>query len=160
MARTTYWLCFALVLISILISTPGWLFYLTGTGFTLQTSYFFIFSFGSIVPVMLSPLVPHLVHMALGVFLMGLLLRRLWLLFSKKESVPPSFTGIAKVLGYIGAGSFMLSAATLALTIALHAGSGVPGGLFLLPAVICIPWSIFITEVRSLRRSLNEVAAP
>lgn len=137
MQRTAYWLCFFLVLLSAVIG---------GSGLS-------VVSFGSLVPAMFSYAVPRLVHMVLGYVMLFLLGRRIWLFFSKKERVPSSFQGFPKVLGYIGMFSFVISAVGFALSIALRAGSGVPAALLMLPALICVPWSFFLTEVFSFRRS-------
>lgn len=155
MTRTTYWLCFALVFFSALLGWSAWLFYLVGRGSPFPLSSLSVFSFGSLVPPMFSSLVPRLVHMVLGYAMLFLLLRRIWLFFSKKERVPSSFQGFPKLLGYIGAFSFAISAAAFALSIALRAGSGVPAGLLMLPALICVPWSFFLTEVLSFRHSAH-----
>ena len=101
---------------------------------------------------MLSGLVPGLVKLMLGGGMLFLIFRRIWLFFSKKERVPPSFQGFPKVLGYIGAISFVVSVAAFALTMALRGGSGVPAALLMLPALICVPWSFFLTEIFSFRR--------
>lgn len=155
MQRTAYWLCFFLVLFSAAIGWSSWLFYLAGKGppYFLQAAS--VFSFGSLVPAMFSYAVPRFVHMVLGYVMLFLLGRRIWLLFSKKQRVPSSFQGFPKALGYIGAFSFAISAVGFAISIALQAGSGVPAALLMLPALICVPWSFFLTEVFSFRRSVQ-----
>lgn len=151
MTRTAYWLCFALVLISVLFGWSAWLFYLFGKDPPYFLTSFSFLSFGSLVPPMFSSLVPRFVQMILGYAMLFLVLRRIWLLFSKKERVPSSFQGLPKVLGYIGAFSFAISVAGFALSIALRAGSGVPAALLMIPALICIPWAFFLTEALSIR---------
>lgn len=160
MTRTTYWLCFALVLFSALGGWSAWLFYLLGKGSPFLLSSLSVFSFGSLVPPMFSSLIPRLVHTVLGYVMLFLLLRRIWLFCSKKERVPPSFKGFPKVLGYVGAFSFVISVAAFGLTIVLRAGSGVPAALLMLPALICVPWSFFLTEALSFRRSGRAGAQP
>ncbi|MGP1681050.1 MAG: hypothetical protein ACTS8S_01830 [Giesbergeria sp.] len=160
MTRIAYWLCFTLVLFSTALGWSAWLFYLVGIRSPFLFSSLSIFSFGSLVPPMLSSLVPRLVHMILGYAMLFLLLRRIWLFFSKRERVPHSFKGLPKVVGYIGALSFVVSVAAFGLTIALRAGSGVPAALLMLPALICVPWSIFLTEALSFRRSGRAGAQP
>jgi hypothetical protein len=152
MTRATYWLCFGLVLLSVLLSLSALLGYLLGISSPNFLISLPIISFYSLIPPMLSGLVPGLVQLALSCFMLFLLMRRIWLFFSKKERVPSSFQGFPKVLGYIGAVSFAVSVAAFALTITLRAGSGVPAALLMLPALICVPWSFFLTEVLSLRR--------
>jgi hypothetical protein len=40
----------------------------------------------------------------------------------------------------------------LILSFALRAGSGVPGALLMIPAILCVPWAFFLTEVFSFRQ--------
>jgi hypothetical protein len=103
--------------------------------------------------------VPRILLTALGYVMLLLFLRRVWLLTSGRERIPPSFAGFPKALGYVGACSFGLGVAVLALSMVLKAGSGVPGGMLLIPAIICVPWAFFITEVLSLRGKRVENAA-
>ncbi|MBK7016025.1 MAG: hypothetical protein IPH39_10700 [Sulfuritalea sp.] len=152
MARTAYWFCFFAVCLSALGRLTAWLIYLVTNGSPNLILSLSIFSFDSLVPPMLSGLVPGLVKLMLGGGMLFLIFRRIWLFFSKKERVPPSFQGFPKVLGYIGAISFVVSVAAFALTMALRGGSGVPAALLMLPALICVPWSFFLTEIFSFRR--------
>ena len=140
MARTAYWFCFFAVCLSALGRLTAWLIYLVTNGSPNLILSLSIFSFDSLVPPMLSGLVPGLVKLMLGGGMLFLIFRRIWLFFSKKERVPPSFQGFPKVLGYIGAISFVVSVAAFALTMALRGGSGVPAALLMLPALICVPW--------------------
>jgi hypothetical protein len=112
-----------------------------------------ILSFGSLVPPMLASLVPRAIGMILGFVMLFLVLRRIWLFVVKKERTPSSFVGFQKVLGYIGFCSILLSVLVLILTITLKAGSGVPAGLLMIPAMFCVPWAFFLTEVFSFRRN-------
>jgi len=153
MTRFAYWVCFALVALS---SVRGWsatLLYLSGV----REPFFLgalssILAFSSPVPLMLRHLVPGAIYTILSLTVLGLVLRRIWLLATKKERVPASFRGIPKALGLIGMFSFMASALMLVLTAVLGGGSGVPAGLALLPALICVPWSVFLTELLSVHR--------
>jgi len=90
--------------------------------------------------------------MVLGYAMMFLILRRIWLFVVKKERTPASFVGFQKALGYVGFWSFSLSVLVLILSMALSAGSGVPAGLLMIPAMLCVPWAFFITEVTSFKR--------
>ena len=105
---------------------------------------------------MFVPLIPKLVLMALGYVMLFLLLRRIWLFISKKEWVPFSFRGFPQVLGYIGAFSFALAIVVLVLSIVLRAGSGVPAGMLLIPAMFCVPWAFFLTELLSFRKAATQ----
>jgi hypothetical protein len=110
-----------------------------------------IFSFGSLIPPMLGGFVPHPLRMILGFAMIFLALRRVWLYVVKNERTPTSFVGFPKVLGYVGFWSFSLGVLVLLLSIAIKAGSGVPAGMLMIPAFICIPWAFFLTEVSSFR---------
>jgi len=153
MRKFSYWLCFILVAIPSVFTHVAWLLALAGLNISALSLLFFFQSLGSLAPPMIAPLLPRFVLIILGVVMLFLVLRRLWLLVRKHEGVPPSFTGTTKVLGYIGAISFSLSLVALLLTIPLRFGSGVPAGLLLLPAVFCVPWAFFLTEILSLRRA-------
>lgn len=152
MTRAIYWLCFGLVLLSVLLSLSVLLAYLVDKNSSNFLASLLVVSFFSLIPPMLSGIVPGLVQLALNGFMLFLLIRRIWLIFSKKERVPSSFQGFPKLLGYIGALSVAVSAAAFALTIALRAGSGVPAALLMLPALVCIPWAFFLAEVINMRR--------
>lgn len=153
MERIAYWTCFTLVFLSIAGTWLGWLFLLHAVGGRSPLMGMApLLSFGSLVPIMLAALVPRVVHTVLGVVMLLLLLRRIWLLVIRKERVPHSFRGFPRLLGYVGAASFGIGFLALVLTVLLRAGSGVPAGLLLLPAVFCVPWAFFLTEVFSLRK--------
>lgn len=108
-----------------------------------------IFSFGSLPP-MFAALVPRAIGMALGFAMLLLVLRRVWLYIVKKERTPSSFVGFQKALGHVGFWSVSLGALDSILSITLKAGSGVPAGLPMIPAMFCAPWDFFLTEVISL----------
>ncbi|MDQ3271301.1 MAG: hypothetical protein M3Q12_03905 [Pseudomonadota bacterium] len=153
MTRFAYWFCFSLAALSALRGWSAWLLQLIGV----QEPYFLGalhgFSFSLLVPPMLRHLTPWVVNVVLAYLMLFLLLRRIWLLAIEKQRAPASFRGIPKGLGYIGVFSFFGSALALVLTIVLRGGSGVPAGLILLPALICVPWSVFLTELLSFRGS-------
>lgn len=113
-----------------------------------------LFSFGSLLPFTFAWTPPRLLTMLLGYAMMFLVLRRIWLFVVKKERTPTTFVGFQKALGYVGFWSFSLSVLVLILSIALSAGSGVPAGLLLVPAMVCVPWAFFITEVASFKRKV------
>ena len=119
-----------------------------------------VLSFGSLVPPMFATLVPSAIVMALGVVMLFLVLRRIWLYVVKKERTPRSFVGFQKLLGYVGFWSVSLSVLVFILSIALKAGSGVPAGLLMVPAMFCVPWAFFLTEVTSFnwKAAANETA--
>jgi hypothetical protein len=152
MKRFVYWLCFTLVAIPTTYSLVAWPLSLFGLSLPAPPFLSLFFSFGSLVPQMLAPLVPRPILVVLGLAMMFLILRRAYLFAFKKERVPHSFRGFQKVLGYVGASFFVLASVVLILSIALRAGSGVPAGMLLLPAMLCVPWAFFLTEVLSFRK--------
>lgn len=111
-----------------------------------------LFSFGSLLPFTFAWAPPRPLTMLLGYAMMFLVLRRIWLFVVKKERTPASFVGFQKALGYVGFWSFSISVLVLILSMALSAGSGVPAGLLMMPAMFCVPWAFFITEVTSFKR--------
>lgn len=111
-----------------------------------------LFSFGSLVPSMFAGILPRPLTVVLGYVMMFLILRRCWLFAVKKERTPVSFVGFQKALGYVGFWSFSLSVFVLLLSMALKAGSGVPAGMLMIPAMFCVPWAFFLTEVMSFKR--------
>lgn len=152
MRKLSYWLCFTLVAIPALVGLAGlFLYYFFGTGVPARGLLNVLLSFGSLVPPFLAHIVPHVVALVLGYVLLALVARRLWLLVAKKEGVPQAYTGLPKVLGYIATWSFLLAVLGILLSMLLRVGSGVPAGMLLLPAVVCTPWAIFLTELLSLR---------
>jgi len=151
MRNFCYWVCFALVALACALTYGTWLMSTLGIALPFVTSFYLLSSFGSLVPQMLAPLLPRFVIVGLSLIMLVLVLRRTWLLVAKRQGVPQSFAGIAKALGYIGAWSFILALALLLLSVVLRAGSGVPAGMLALPALVCVPWAFFLSEVTSLR---------
>jgi hypothetical protein len=141
MRKFSYWLCFALVALS---SVAIW--FARGGGLLGVFS-----SFGSLVPPMFRAYLPGLVAVLFNLVLLGLVIRRAWLAVVGKEGVPAAFAGLPKGLAYVGTWSFALALALMLLSIVFRAGSGVPAGILLLPAVVCMPWAFFLTEVLTLR---------
>lgn len=143
MREKAYWICFAVVAIASGFQLVSTAFYLAGKSFYLRLPV------GSLDPFGLLHLVPFL-----STFLhygsLVLVLRRVRLLIKGERSVPPSFNGIPRMLAYVGAASVTLSLIVLLLTIAFNGGSGVPAGLLLIPASICVPWSVFLTEAKDV----------
>ncbi len=158
MRKFSYWLCFSLVTIPITIGFLAWLLSLFGKALPATGLLFMFSSFGSLVPQMFAHLLPRFVLIALGYGLLFLVARRVWLLVARREAVPHSYSGVPKVLGYVGTWSFMLAIAVLLLSIALRAGSGVPAGMLLIPAMFCVPWAFFLTEVLSFRHAKGREA--
>jgi hypothetical protein len=152
MRKFSYWLCFSLVALPATLGLLGWLFALVGVALPGLRFFYLFSSFGSLVPPVLLHVLPQFVSVVLGCILLALVLRRVWLQFKKHEGVPLTYAGVPKVLGYMGAWSLIVGVVVLALSVALRAGSGVPAGMLMLPAMFCVPWAFFLTEVLSLRR--------
>ena len=108
---------------------------------------------------MFAYLIPHPITLVLTYAMIFLVLRRCWLFGAKKERTPASFVGFQKALGYVGFWSFLLAVVGLFLTVALRVGSGVPAGMLMIPAMFCVPWAFFITEVTSFKRKAAAPAA-
>ena len=96
-----------------------------------------------------------------------LLLRRTWLFAAKKELVPSAFRGFQESLAYLGIVSCIVSLLLASLVFLCTIYSGNEGAVMLLaalyavigfPAWFCIPWSLFLTEVLSFYRPLNNEA--
>jgi hypothetical protein len=152
MRRLSYWLCFVLIAVPTAYGLLAWLLSFIGKSLPFPPVAALAFSFSSLVPQLAYHLVPTPILAVLGYGMLYLLARRIWLLAFKKEGVPTSYRGVPQALGYVGAASFLLAAVVFILSIALRAGSGVPAGLLLLPATICIPWAFALTEVLSFRK--------
>ncbi len=146
-----YWICFVLVALAALVKHATWLLSSLGIGIPGINLVTLATSFGSLVPPMFAFRLPSFIVIALGFVMLFLVARRLWLLVMKRQGIPHSFTGAAKVLGYVGAWSFVLAVILLLLSLALRAGSGVPAGMLALPAVVCVPWAFFLAEALSFR---------
>lgn len=154
MRAVVYSLCAALVTLPVLYGFVIRGLSLLNVQVPYNTLFSLLFSFGSIVPPMFISLLPRPLVMVLGYSMLFLILRRCWLFFAKSERTPPSFVGFQKVLGYVGFWSFSLSVLVLLLCIGLNAGSGVPAGMLMIPAMFCVPWAFFITEITSFKRKI------
>lgn len=122
----------------------------------LNSSFGLFLGYFSLVPPMLSAFVPRFLQLLLTLIVALLAGRRIWLLATRKEGWPPAaFTGVLKWLGIVGLWSLGLGLVVLLFSILLKAGSGVPAGLVMLPAVICLPWGFFVTEGISLWQALR-----
>ena len=147
-----YALCAILVAIPSLYSLIALLLGLLNISMPFPPWFTLFYSFGSLIPPMVNGIVPAFVKIALGYTITLLLLRRLWLFVMRQERTPATFTGFSKALGYISFWSFSIGVTVLALSALLKAGSGVPAGMLMIPAVICVPWAFFLTEIASFRK--------
>jgi len=59
----------------------------------------------------------------------------------KERENADSFVGFQQAIGYVGFGSVSVGVLALILSIALKAGSGVPAGFLMIPAMFCVPWA-------------------
>jgi hypothetical protein len=156
-----YRTCLALVGLSLAV---GWGFPLLRiAGVKVSFSALSLLSFATLIPPFVSGFVPILVHQAVGYLMLFLFLRRIWLIGKNKESVPPSFRAVSKGLAYLGVFCILLALLTLLVIVIFGQSggvSGVPIGLALFPALFCIPWAFFLTELFSFRRSPPSEAQP
>lgn len=151
MRAFSYWVCFTLVAEASLVKHATWPMSSPGLGNPEVTFVSLASLFGSLVPPMFAFRIPSFIVIALGYVMLFLVARRLWLLITKRQGVPHSFAGVSKVLGYVGAWSFLLAVVVLLLTMALRAGSSVPAAMLAIPATFCVPWAFFLAEAMSFR---------
>lgn len=159
MRAISYFLCATLIAVPTLYSLVGAALSLLKVQVPYLPFLSLLFSFGSLVPPMLGGLVPRPLTIVLGYAMTFLVLRRCWLFVTKKERTPASFVGFQKALGYVGFWSFSIGVLVLLLSMALKAGSGVPAGMLMIPAMICAPWAFFLTEVISFKRRVGSDVA-
>jgi len=162
MQAIIYIICFALVAIPTVYGYAVWLLHLGHISIPYSTLLSLgLLSYGFVVPKMFMGVIPVYVLIAVGYLQLFLLVRRIWLFIAKKDYVPASFKGVPKVLGYVGVFFYVAAFIVLGLSILFHAGSGVPAGMLMMPAMLCIPWAFFLTEVFSLRiRNAKPAEAP
>lgn len=160
MKAIAYSICAALVGIPAIFSLVASLLSLLGVAVPFPPFLDIFFRFGSLVPPMLTYSVPRVMLIIAGYLMLLLVLRRTWLFVVKKERTPTSFSGFQKILGYVGVASFLLGFAVLALSMVIRAGSGVPAGLLMIPAMLCVPWAFFLTEALSFRHAQIESPPP
>ncbi|MDQ1832692.1 hypothetical protein [Massilia scottii] len=150
MRTFSYWLCFGLVVPAYILGLVFTLLQLAGISPPGAQLLQLFLPFGSLVPAMLAHFLPRILTLLLYVVMLALVARRIWL-YAHGERVPLSYAGPPQFLGYVGTISFIIAAIVLVLAIVLKAGSGVPAGLALLPALFCVPWAFFLTELFSFR---------
>ena len=152
MRTFSYWLCFGLVAPSYTIGAVLALLQLAGIS-PPGVQLLQIFSpFSSLVPGALGFFLPQILSWLLFFVMLALVVRRIWLCYARGKRVPPTYAGLPQVLGYIGTVSVIIAAIVLVLAIVLKAGSGVPAGMALIPAMFCVPWAFFLTELFSFRK--------
>ncbi|NHZ81577.1 hypothetical protein F2P44_20185 [Massilia sp. CCM 8695] len=152
MRTFSYWLCFGLVVPSYTVGPVLALLQLAGMSPPGAQLFGLLSPFGSLVPGALGYFLPSILSWLLFLVMLALVARRIWLCYARGERVPPSYAGLTQVLGYIGTVSFIIAAIVMVLAIVLKAGSGVPAGMALIPAMFCIPWAFFLTELFSFRK--------
>lgn len=158
MRRLSYGTCVMLVGFASLYTLVGSALALMRVQMPLAAWFTPLSYFGSLVPPMFSTFVPRPVRLALSVLLLVLAARRIWLVLSKRERTPLEFAGFRKWLGYVGFWSFAVSAITFLATGLFKLGSGVPGGLLMIPAVLCVPWTLFLTEIENVSKKRAALA--
>src|SRR5262245_52869218 len=147
-----YWACFAAVVLACVLTYGAWAMTIAGIDLPFVTLLYLLSSFGSLVPPMFAPLLPRYLVVGLGLVMLVLVIRRAWLVLVKRHGVPDTFVGIPMVLGYIGVSAFILALAVPLLNALFRGGNGVSPALLALPALFCIPWAFFFSEVFSIWR--------
>ena len=153
MSNFTYWVCFTLVAFATIyfdFSSTLLHFGIQDPGNAMPS---WIETFGKLTPQMLTHHLPRELVQLIDKAVLLLVARRLWLLILKRQGVPHSYAGIAKVFGYIGALSIIFFVVGMIFSIAIEAGSGVPAAMLLFPAMFFVPWAFALAEVTSFRRS-------
>lgn len=163
MKRIVYWSCFTLVFVTIALGWLSWLLFLVGIRWRAGIEHFNlmtgIFPFNSLVPRLLvirlsaSPAffaIYTYLSLALDCIMTFLVLRRIWLLLSKKEGTPESFRGLPKGLGYLGIAVLAIFISVTILTSMTGLGMLVLFMTWMILFFHCIPWAFFLTEVFSI----------
>jgi hypothetical protein len=153
MRSLAYSVCAALVGIPAIYGLAGTLLGLLGIQMPYPPLVTLFFGFASLVPPMFRFAVPHVALLVVGYLMLFLVLRRAWLFLAKKQRTPTSFVGFPKAMGYIGFWSFTVGILVLIQSMVLRAGSGVPAGMLMIPAMFCVPWAFFLTEILSMRQT-------
>ena len=105
------------------------------------------------LPMPLAALAPYWLRTFLMLAFAALLYRRLWLVIRAKSLEPPASLAVWPGFLLVLAISFLLLGLTvLLLSIVLRAGSGVPGGMLLVPALFLISPVLFFVELTSAIR--------
>jgi len=157
MRKLSYWVCFTLLLVPATLRVIGVAYMAIGERFFVPRIIEPLYLVTSLIPSATTHYLPKGTPLVAGFAMAFLVFRRAWLLVSRKEQTPSTYSGLPLLLGYVGIGSLLVSSAVLALSVLLRAGSGVPAGLLMIPAAICIPWAFFITEAKSVTRSLSSM---
>ena len=150
MRNFSYWTCFALVVPSHVL---GWLIsalYWVGIPVPYSELLGLLFSFSPLIPEMFRFFIPDLVVWLLYFLMLGMVVRRIWLSVARGKRVPAAYAGLPQVLGYIGAASLMIGVIAMILSLVLRLGSGIPAAMLMIPAMFCIPWAFFLTELQDV----------
>ena len=159
MKKIIYVCCFAIFAVTSLLNFSSWLvFLLFKQPLPLPPALSIVTNVGSLVPPMLSYVIPKFVNFGLTSLAVLVVVRRLWLAVVHKTLVPETFRGFTLTISGIGAAFFFLGITGLVMSMILRAGSGVPVAFLFLPAALLIPWGYFLTEVLSFKRGRNVVA--
>ena len=108
--------------------------------------------FGHPVPTFLRPRLPGWLNIGLIFLQLGLVFNRVAQMAKARSlAPPPTYKGLVAVAISIAIASVGLGLVVLLASIALHAGSGVPAGMLLLPAIVLLPYAWLWVEVNALR---------
>lgn len=152
MRKLFYLSNFSFVAAACLLEASMWLSHQLGFRIGYSSLLMHVSNLSSPTPDWFRRWVPSLLQQALSIALFGLVVRRLWLFLRDRAANPPSsFSGVAYALSLVPAVSLWLGLIALVLTVGLRLGSGVPAGLVLLPAMLLLPFAVFVVEVLSLK---------
>lgn len=150
MRNFSYWTCFALVVPSHVLGLLMSVLYLVRIPVPYSELLGLLSSFSSLIPEMLRFFIPGIVVWLLYLAMLGMAVRRIWLTVARGKRVPAAYAGLPQVLGYIGAASLMIGVIAMILSFVLRLGSGIPAAMLMIPAMFCIPWAFFLTELQEL----------
>jgi hypothetical protein len=154
--KLTYLTAFTVVGLSCLAFTTTWLVALRGID--LYGAWSTIPEmFGHPVPFMVRQLVPYSSSLWLALALAVLVLRRCWLMARSRSLSPPtSYVTWLHVVTMVGVVFLLAGVIVMIASMLLSAGSGVPGGMLLVPATtLLLPPAVAVVEVWSVVHQLR-----
>jgi len=157
MRSVAYFFCVVLVALSTFYASLVSLLSLFRPPSTFLLSVDMFLLFGSLVPPILANWLPRSAVSVLGYLMLFLATRRTWLFIVRKERTPVSFGAFQNLLALIGLAFFALGWGTMIFGASVS--SGFTAAILFIPAMVCIPWAFFLTEIFSFRRGPIKSAA-
>lgn len=145
-----------MIIFSLICNFASWISFVSGLQNTKSINLLSLISFHQLIPQSFFNSTPLLIIAILGWLMLGLVLRRAYLVFVKKSGIPISYKGFAKLLGYLAVIFFVPGALIMIFTFITKSTTLGPLVLLLVPAQFFIPWSFFLTEVVSFQTSKVE----